>query len=113
VLKESYDQHKGRVALSFIAEKTLVPGADDRRNERYVQDYIIAVQDVARYVAYVDMMRTSFLETKVKQFMASLSKEQQEVGCPLFEQLRAVMNPSMNPDMRLVDVDMESFSDGK
>lgn len=31
-LRESYDEHRGRIALSFIATKTLVPGADDRRD---------------------------------------------------------------------------------
>lgn len=63
-LSRAYDKENS-APLSFIAQHTLVPGGDDKRSERYVQDYVLGVKTLACYVAGVEQMRTTFLETEV------------------------------------------------
>ena len=64
-LSKVYESSHSSVPLSFIAQHTLVPGGADARSQRYVQDYVLGVKVLARYVAGVESMRTKFLETEV------------------------------------------------
>ena len=40
-LRKEYARKASSVPLSFIAQHTLVPGGQDTRSERYVQDYVL------------------------------------------------------------------------
>ena len=95
--------------LSFIATETLVPGAQDRGNERYVQDYVRSKKDVSRYAAGVDKERVSFLETDVKGFFQTLTVEQQAVAQPLYERLARIMSPG--DSLHRIVVDRKNFED--
>ena len=79
-LSKVYASSADAVPLSFIAQHMLIPGGDDKRSERYVQDYVLGVKAVARYVAGVENIRTTFLETEVKQFLESLPPPESSEG---------------------------------
>ena len=72
-LSKVYESSDNSVPLSFIAQHTLVPGGADARSQRYVQDYVLGVKALARYVAGVESMPTKFLETELKNFLRLLN----------------------------------------
>ena len=72
-LSKVYESSHSSVPLSFIAQHTLVPGGADARSQRYVQDYVLGVKALARYVAGVESMPTKFLETELKNFLRLLN----------------------------------------
>ena len=102
------------VPLSFIAQHSLVPGGQDTRTERYVQDYVLGVQALASYVVGVEHMCTTFLETEVKAFFAALTlpSPEKEKAENLYQRLRDVMSPGNAVKLRkYVTVDPERLKE--
>jgi hypothetical protein len=62
-LQDSYVENDERVALSIIATETFVPSAQAQRTEQCVKTYVKCVHDLAKYVAGVDLQRTTFVYT--------------------------------------------------
>jgi hypothetical protein len=96
------------VPLSVFAVETLLPGAEPDRTEMYVKTYVRGVKDLAKYVAAVDKFRTNVVETHLKEFLSTLSSEQQAVVKPLYGRIVDMMPPSGH--LHRIHVDQSEFN---